>query len=658
MDVVKTLGLMVTAGAAAGVAMGAVNKAMDFESQMSTIKALTGATNEEMSQMQKLALDMGAKTKYSALEAAQGIEELLKAGLTPATVQAGGLEAALNLATAGGLELADAAEIMSTALNSFKADSMSAADASNILAGTANASATSVQELRYSLASVAAVAAGVGLTFKDTNAALGVFANNGLKGSDAGTSLKTMLMNLQPKTKAQFEEFERLGLITFSTTQGMNILRANGVKPLGKDMETISNQLRKVAAKMAGAKVGSEKAEKEFTKMAMQTSVMGSAFYDANGSIRSTAEIAETLQVALGGMTDAQRQASLYTMFGSDAIRAANILYKEGAEGVSEFTKEMSKVTAFDVAKEKMNNAAGAVEQFKGAMETLQIAVLLPLMPVIKDAANAAADFVGNLDPATVSGWGESIKTAGQTLVNIATLIIDNWGPIKETIIAVTTAVVAYKTAMLGLTIISGIITLITNLRIAYGLLTGAQWALNVAMDANPIGAVILAISALIGVSVLLYRNWDIVSQKASQLWAKIGPLQGVFLALLGPIGAVVSAVRTLVSVWNNFKSSISNFKMPKFSLPKFSGGVAGFLGSGKSHAGGLSNVPYNGYQATLHKGERVLTPEENDAYNRGGKGGSQINISGNTFNVRKDSDIKQIAYELSRLIEKEGAWA
>jgi hypothetical protein len=91
---------------------------------------------------------------------------------------------------------------------------------------------------------------------------------------------------------------------------------------------------------------------------------------------------------------------------------------------------------------------------------------------------------------------------------------------------------------------------------------------------------------------------------------------------------------------------------MPKFSLPKFS--VPGFLG-GKSHAGGLSNVPYNGYQATLHKGERVLTPEENDAYKRGGRNGLGVTITGNTFNVRQDSDIKQIAYELAKLIEREG---
>ena len=174
------------AGIGAGMAaLGSLNKAMNFESQLSTIKALTGASGEEMKQLTDLALDLGAKTKYSALEAAQGMEELLKAGLSPATVEAGGLEAALNLATAGGLELAESAEIMSTAMNAFKSDGLEASDVANILAGAANASATSVGELKYGLSMSAAVASGLGVSFKDTNTALAVFAQNGLAISPA-----------------------------------------------------------------------------------------------------------------------------------------------------------------------------------------------------------------------------------------------------------------------------------------------------------------------------------------------------------------------------------------------------------------------------------------------------------------------------------------
>lgn len=349
------LGAGAALGAPIAVLTDSLGKAMDFEAQMSSIQALTGATAQQMQQMQTLALQMGAKTKYSALEAAQGIEELLKAGLTPAQVQAGGLEAALNLAAAGGLQLADAAEIMSTALNTFQRDGLSASKAADILAGTANASATSVEELRYSLAAVGSVAAGVGLSFQDTAAALGLFANNGLKGSDAGTSLKTMLTYLIPQSKQAENEMRKLGIIT-----------ADGAN----------------------------------------------RFFDASGKIKSMADIAQVLQDALKGLTEEQRLNALQTMFGTDAIRGANILFKEGAQGVKEFTTEMLNVTALDVARQKMNNAAGAVEQFQGAIETLQISALLPTLPIITKLANAAADFVTAKTPQIVDAVNRMVDQA------------------------------------------------------------------------------------------------------------------------------------------------------------------------------------------------------------------------------------------------------
>lgn len=332
-----------------GMSVGdTVSKAMNFEAQLSTIKALTGASKDEMMQVQSLAMEMGAKTKYSALEAAQGMEELLKAGLSVSQVKSGGLEAALNLATAGGLELAEAAEIMSTALNAYRDDGMSAAQAANILAGTANTSATSVHELRYSLAAVSSVASGAGLSFRDTNAALGVFAMNGLKGSDAGTSLKTMLMNLSPSTDGAAETMKKLGIITADGTN---------------------------------------------------------RFYDANERLKSMAEIADVLRSALIKLSPKERGDALREMFGSDAIRAGNILFKEGAEGINKMIKETEKVTALDVAKEKMNNAAGAVEQFRGAMETMQISALMPMMPLIKDFALLMADLAEKYTPAVTAAF-------------------------------------------------------------------------------------------------------------------------------------------------------------------------------------------------------------------------------------------------------------
>lgn len=393
----------------------------------------------------------------------------MKAGLTPAQVQAGGLESALNLATAGSLGLADAAEIMSTALNSFKDDELKASDAANILAGTANASATDVQDLRYSLSQVSAVAAGVGMSFRDTNIALGLFANRGLKGSDAGTSLKTMLQNLQPQTKAQTAAFLELGLMT---EDGAN------------------------------------------------------KFFDASGKLKSLKDIAGILHDKLKNLTNQQRMSALQTIFGSDAIRAATILYKEGAGGVQKFNKEMSKVTALDVAREKMNNASGAVEQFKGAMETLQIAVLTPLMPVIKDAANSMADFISKLKPEQIQNFGDKIKDAFKTAWNVISSFIKfvttHWPIIRETIIGLGTAILTFKGIMTGLTIIGTINKLIRAFRTGTLLATLAQWGLNSALLANPITWIVAGIAALVAAGVLLYRNWDTVKKKAQELWQAV----------------------------------------------------------------------------------------------------------------------------------------
>lgn len=334
----------------AGVAIGAplaigIKKAADFEQQLSGIQAVTGATSTEMSKMRALALKEGADTKYSALEAAQGIEELEKAGVSTAQVLNGGLNGALSLAAAGDIGLADAAEIASTALNAFRDDNLTVSKAADILAGAANASATSVGELKYSLSMCSAVASGVGFSFKDTNTALALLAQNGLKGSDAGTSLKTMLMNLTPHTKKQCEAFVELGL-----AQGQVIKDAKTGK---KHLEMTSN-----------------------------------AFYDQHGNIKSLASITGILHDKLKNLTNQERMSSLQMLFGTDAVRAANIMYREGADGANAMWTAMSKVTAEKTAAIKMNNLKGSIEQLSGSVETASISYGSSLIPVIKVATD------------------------------------------------------------------------------------------------------------------------------------------------------------------------------------------------------------------------------------------------------------------------------
>lgn len=311
------MGTSMQMAGAAGIGYGiydTIKTYMDFEAQLSEIKALTGLDAAAMDQVKEKAMDLGQATVFSSTEVAKGMAELLKAGIDVKDVIGDASEAALNLATAGEIALPDAAEIMSTAMNAFKVDD--ATHAADILAGAANASATSVGELKYSLAACSAVAAGAGMSFDDTNTALAFFASNGLKGSDAGTSLKTMLTNLVPKGKTAIDAFQKLNLIT---------------------------------------KDGS------------------SAFFDETGKMKSLASIADLLHSRLKDMTKEEQLSTLYDMFGSDGIRGSMFLASEGAEGITKMFEEMNKVTAKDVAIKRIDNLKGSLEQLSGAWESFQL---------------------------------------------------------------------------------------------------------------------------------------------------------------------------------------------------------------------------------------------------------------------------------------------
>lgn len=340
----KTLAIASAAGFAAfGAAVGgAVTEAMSFEKTMSGVAAVTGATADEMANLSKLALQLGADTSFSAQEAASGIEELSKAGVGMADIMGGAAKASLDLAAAGGISVADSANLAAQAMNTFSLKGSDMAHVADLIAGAANASAIDVSQFKFSLQAVGAVAATVGLSIDDTAQAIAVLGQNGLVGSDAGTSLKTMLLNLQPSTKAATEEMKQLGIIT---KDGAN------------------------------------------------------AFFDAQGHAKSMAEIAGVLQKATAGLTDQQRLQALQTMFGTDAIRAASIMAKTGAAGFNEMADAINKVSASDVAEKRLDNLAGSIEKLKGSLSTVAITVGLSLTPALRRIVDAATTAVNGLIP-------------------------------------------------------------------------------------------------------------------------------------------------------------------------------------------------------------------------------------------------------------------
>ncbi|MBG9682588.1 tail tape measure protein, partial [Bacillus thuringiensis] len=474
----------------------AVEESMNFEQQMANVKAVSGSTGEEMKKLSELAVNMGETTKYSSVQAGQGIEELIKAGVSLTDIINGGLEGALNLATAGELELGEAAEIASTALNAFKADHLSVADAANILSGAANASATDVRELKYGLSASSAVAAGAGMTFKDTATTLAVFAQNGLKGSDAGTSLKTMLMRLNPTTKEAYNQMRDLGLITYNAQAGYDFLVKNGIQPASRSVGDIEQALEGYVMKIEGAKKWNDKCDTTFRELATSSAFLSSKFYDQQGHIQSLENISGTLHESMKDLTDQQRSMALETLFGSDAVRGATILFKEGANGVNSMWDAMSKVTAAEVAATKIDTLKGRLTLLDSAFSTMKKTIGDALAPVV-------SVFVAGLQK-LVDGFN-SLPGPVQKAIAIT-------GGIVLALTAVAT-VIGVIMGAIGM-VVSGI----GSLAIAMGVATAATSVTGAALGIltavlGPVAIALGVVAAAVGVGVLAYKGY----QKATE---------------------------------------------------------------------------------------------------------------------------------------------
>jgi TP901 family phage tail tape measure protein len=328
-----------------GAAGASIKLAADFDTTMRKVGIATG---EATGPLKELALEMGAKTAFSAGEASEAMLELAKGGLTAAQIQAGALESTMTLASAGGVDLASSATYVSNAMAQFSVKASEADSVAVALAGAANASSASVESLGMGLSQVGGIAASAGMSLQETVATLSAFDAVGLKGSDAGTSLKAMLNTLIPTTDKAKNAMRDLGLIT-------------------------------------------EKG--------------GNAFLKANGDFEDMEVIAGKLQEALKGASEGQRNLALETIFGSDGMRAANALAQTGAKGLEKFGKAAEDTaTTQDLANVSMQGMTGAIEKAKGSLETAAIVAGTALAPAVEKVAGwveKAANAFSELDSDT-----------------------------------------------------------------------------------------------------------------------------------------------------------------------------------------------------------------------------------------------------------------
>jgi len=390
----KTLQGIGVAAAAAVVGASAalkssVTAASAFDKQMRLVSVTLGEGQAGLKKLTDLAIDMGAKTSFSAKGASDAMYELAKGGLSSAEIQAGVLASTLTLATAGGLELGKAASYMVQGMTSFGLSAKDSGKIAAALAGGANASTASVESLGVALSQTAAQAHTAGLSLEDTVTALAALDNAGVKGSDAGTSLKVMLQRLVPQTNTAIQAFEDLGLMELDAATAMKVLRENGIKPVSSDAGTLNLQLRQLAAELSGSEIGSKRANSAYLKLAASTGALSNQFFDAQGNVKSLAEISEVLKETLKGQTREQKIATLNTLFGSDASRAAGIIAETSAKKIGEYSKAVrDQAAAETLAAEATKGFAGAQERLQGGFETLQIQIGRYFLPVLTDAFN------------------------------------------------------------------------------------------------------------------------------------------------------------------------------------------------------------------------------------------------------------------------------
>ncbi len=322
-------------------AKAAVTMGNDFEAQMSRVQAIAGATGDDMAGLEQLALDLGASTKFSASEVAEGMENLASAGFTVTEITKS-MQGMLDLAASSGADLATASEIAASSLRGFGLDASNAGRVADVFAKAAAETNAQTEDLGEAMKYIAPVAGAMGLSIEETAAAVGILSDAGIKGEQAGTSLRGMLSRMTKQSKKAKDVMKQLGL----------------------------------------------------------------EFYDANGKMKPMADLVAELTDKTSGLTDEQRNNAIVTLFGQEALSGVLALMKRGSGSLKELTKqfENSDGAAEDMAKTMMDNTKGSIEEMNGAIETAAITAQKALAPSIRDAAKwvqGLADKFSKLDPET-----------------------------------------------------------------------------------------------------------------------------------------------------------------------------------------------------------------------------------------------------------------
>lgn len=349
---------------AAGVA--AAKTGMDFQGQMSRVGAIAGSSGKQLEKMKDQAIVFGAKTSFSAKEAAAGMENLASAGMNSKQIMQS-IPGVLDLAAVSGGDVAGAAENAGAALNMFNlkmSQSGHVADVFALAAAKTNAESADMGEaLKY----VGPVAGTAGQSLESMAAAIGIMSNAGVKGSQAGTTLRGAMTRMAKPTKVAREAMKDLGI----------------------------------------------------------------SFYDSHGKMKKFKSIVGELKSSMSGLTDEQKQNKMATLFGQEALSGMMALVNEGPKKYAKLEKALvkSKGAAKSMASEIMNNGKGGLESLFGSLESFAINLERPFDKSIKNVAIKIGDLIDKFNdlPAStkkIVGIGTAIAAiAGPVAIGVGSLI-------------------------------------------------------------------------------------------------------------------------------------------------------------------------------------------------------------------------------------------
>lgn len=409
---VSAKAIAAVSGALGTASVAAIKVGSDFEAQMSRVQAISGATGKELEELRNQAIQLGADTSFSASEAAQGMENLAAAGFTTSEIM-DAMPGLLDLAAAAGEDLAASSDIAASTLRGFGLAASDAGHVADVLAENANRTNSSVAETGEAMKYIAPLARTAGISMEETAAAIGIMANAGIQGSQAGTTLRGALSRLSKPTDDMVGVMEQLGI----------------------------------------------------------------SFYDSEGKMKSLSDQVGMLRTAMQGMTDEQKNNVLVTLYGQESLSGMLALINEGEGSLTQLTESFRECdgAAQQAATTMQDNLQGAIEQMKGSLETLGIVLYDSLSEPLKNLAQQATEAINQLTTAfQENGMEGLISVGGQIISNILIGIAESLPSLLENAILIIQQIVASLNenmpqlvtagGQILLTLISGMATLLPTL--------------------------------------------------------------------------------------------------------------------------------------------------------------------------------------------------